>query len=48
VIGLLHDFNRIDDDPWQVRAGVDGYLVAAAWRAPVEQGQHIAVVARCV
>ena len=48
VIGLLHDFNRIDDDPWQVRAGVEGYLIAAAWRAPVQQGQHIAVVARCV
>ena len=46
VIGLLHDFNRIDDEPWQVRAGVDGYLIAAAWRAPVQQGQHIAVVAQ--
>ena len=48
VVGLLHDFHRIDEDPWQVRAGVDGYLMAAAWRAPVQHGQHIAVVARCV
>lgn len=46
AIGLLHDFSRIDDDPWQVRAGLDGYLIAAAWRAPVRQGQHIAVVAQ--
>ena len=48
VVGLLHDFHRIDEAPWQVRAGVDGYLIAAAWRAPVQHGQHIAVVAQSV
>ena len=48
VVGLLHDFHRIDEDPWRVRAAVDGYLIAAAWHAQVQQGQHIAVVAQCV
>ena len=48
VVGLLHDFHRIDEDPWQVRAGLDGYLIAAAWRASVQQGQHIAVIAQAV
>jgi N-alpha-acetyl-L-2,4-diaminobutyrate deacetylase len=44
VVGLLHDFNRIDLDPWPVRAGVEGIVVAQAWRAQVLQGQHILVV----
>ena len=48
VVGLLHDFHRIDEEPWKVRAGLDGYLIATAWRAPVQQGQHIAVVAQDV
>jgi len=46
TIAWLHDFNRFDIDPWPVRAGVDGVVVAQAWAAPVAQGQHIAVVGR--
>lgn len=46
TIAWLHDFNRIDLDPWPVRAGVDGVIVAQAWAAPIAQGQHIAVVGR--
>jgi predicted deacylase len=46
MIAWLHDFNRIDLDPWPVRAGVDGVVVAQAWAAPVAQGQHIAVTGR--
>ena len=46
VVGLLHDFYRIDEEPWQVRAGLDGYLFAVAWLAPAQQGRHIAVIAR--
>lgn len=46
VIGLLHDFDRIDLDPWPVRAGVDGYLLMQAWYAEVRRGQHIAAVGR--
>ena len=44
TVGLLHDFNRVDEQPCQVQAGVQGIVVAQAWRARVEQGQHILVV----
>lgn len=44
TVGLLHDFYRIDEAPWPVKAGVDGYVIAQAWRARVPQGQHILVV----
>lgn len=46
LIGLLHDFERIDLAPWEVRAGVDGAVIAQAWSAPVLQGQHILCVGR--
>jgi predicted deacylase len=48
VVGLLHDFDRIDEPPWQVTAGLDGMVVAQAWGAAVLQGQHIAFVGRIV
>lgn len=44
--GLLHDFDHIDAEPWPVRAGVDGILLAQAWVATVMRGQHILVVGR--
>ena len=43
IVGYLHDFERIDLDPWPARAGVDGVVIAQAWAAPVPQGQHIVV-----
>jgi N-alpha-acetyl-L-2,4-diaminobutyrate deacetylase len=46
VIGLLHDFGRIDLAPWPVCAGVDGVVIAQAWSAPVLQGQHILCTGR--
>lgn len=46
LVGLLHDFDRIDDPPWPVRAGVDGIVVGQAWEARVRQGQHIACVGK--
>jgi predicted deacylase len=46
VIGRLHDFERIDLPPWEVRAGVDGVVIAQAWAAPVLQGQHILCTGR--
>lgn len=46
TVGLLHDFHRIDEEPWPVQAGVDGIVVAQAWRAPVRQGQHVLVVGK--
>lgn len=46
TVGLLHDFDRIDLPPHPVAAGVDGIVIAQAWRAPVLQGQHVLVVGR--
>lgn len=46
VVGWLHDFDRIDLDPWPARAGVSGIVIAQAWSAPVLQGQHIVVTGR--
>jgi N-alpha-acetyl-L-2,4-diaminobutyrate deacetylase len=46
TIGLLHDFDKIDDAPWPATAGVDGIVVAQAWCAPIPRGQHIVVVGR--
>lgn len=46
TVGLLHDFDRIDLDPWPVTAGVDGILLMQAWQAEVRRGQHIAAVGR--
>lgn len=46
VVGLLHDFDHIDMPPFEVRAGVDGALLAQAWVAPVPRGQHIVVVGK--
>ncbi len=46
TVGLLHDFERIDLDPWEVRAGVDGIVIAQAWGSPVLQGQHVLVTGR--
>lgn len=48
VVGLLHDFDRIDLEPWPARAGVDGIVIAQAWVAPVQRGQHIVVTGRIV
>ncbi len=46
TVGRLHDFDRIDLPPWEVKAGVDGIIIAQAWAAPVAQGQHILVTGR--
>jgi predicted deacylase len=48
TVALLHDFDRIDLDPWPCRAGVDGVVIAQAWAAPVLQGQHVVVTGRHV
>jgi predicted deacylase len=48
TIGLLHDFYRLDEAPAEIRAGIDGIVVAQAWTARVAQGQHILVVGRVI
>jgi N-alpha-acetyl-L-2,4-diaminobutyrate deacetylase len=46
IIALLHDFSRIDEEPFPIVAAHDGILAAQAWGAPVRAGQHVAVVAK--
>jgi predicted deacylase len=48
VVGLLHDFDHIDMEPWPAVAGVDGIVIAQAWVAPVLRGQHIVVTGKIV
>jgi predicted deacylase len=48
TVGRLHDFNRIDDAPYPVRAGVSGIVVGQAWGAQVKRGQHILAVGQIV
>ena len=46
IVGLLHDFDRIDLEPFPVVAEVDGILIAQAWSAEVRRGQQIAIIGR--
>ena len=48
VVGWLHDFDRIDEEPWAARAAVDGAVLVTAWTNPVKRGQHIVVVGKIV
>ena len=48
TVGWLHDFDRIDDAPYPVRAGVSGIVVAQAWGASVRRGQHILAVGQVI
>jgi N-alpha-acetyl-L-2,4-diaminobutyrate deacetylase len=45
TVGLLHDFYRLDEDPFEVVAEVAGIVVSQAWGARVAQGQTIMMVA---
>jgi predicted deacylase len=44
IVGRLHDFARIDEPAYPVRAPLDGILVAQSWAARVVQGQFIACI----
>ena len=46
TIGLLHDFDHIDAEPWGAIAAIDGVVLVHAWTATVPRGQHVAVVGR--
>jgi N-alpha-acetyl-L-2,4-diaminobutyrate deacetylase len=48
TVGLLHDFDHIDAPAWPAVAGVEGVVIAQAWVAPVQRGQHIVVTGRVV
>jgi N2-acetyl-L-2,4-diaminobutanoate deacetylase len=45
ILGYLHDFELIDEEPTAIRAQVDGVFFACAFRAPILQGKHVALVA---
>jgi predicted deacylase len=47
-LGLLHDFNRIDEPPVPLLAPHDGYLLSMAWNARVSGGQSIVQTAKVV
>jgi predicted deacylase len=46
TVGYLHDFERVDEPGWPVKAGLDGLVVGQAWAARVQQGQHILCVGK--
>jgi len=48
VVGLLHDFERIDEEPHPARAGVSGIVIAQAYKATVVQGTHYVVTGTIV
>lgn len=48
VAGLLHDFHRMDEDPFEVVAGADGILISQAWGARVDQGQTIFMIGEVI
>lgn len=48
VVALIHDFERIDDDPYELKSNLDGIVVAQGWKAPVKAGQIVSVVGRVV
>jgi predicted deacylase len=44
TLGFVHDFDRIDEPGWPVRAATDGHVISQAWGATVVAGQQIAMV----
>jgi len=48
VVGLLHDFEHFDMEPWPVRAGVTGIIIAQAFAAVVPMGTHCLVTGKVV
>ena len=45
-VAFLHDFNRIDEQPLELTAPHDGYIICQAWGAKVIQGQVITQVGK--
>lgn len=45
-VTLIHDFERIDEPPIEIRANLDGYLLVRRFRAPTTQGDVVAVIAQ--
>ena len=43
---LIHDFERIDEPPVEVRANLDGFLLVRRFKAATTQGDVVAVIAQ--
>lgn len=46
LIGRLHDFDRLDEPAFPLRAGCSGVIVGQAWTARVVQGQFVVCVGK--
>jgi predicted deacylase len=46
LLGRLYDFEQVEDEPLEIRAPHDGYLMAHPFRAPISKGDTMIVVAR--
>lgn len=46
LLGLIHDFDRFDDAPAELRAPHDGFVLCQAWQATVFRGEVVTVVSR--
>jgi len=48
TVGYLHDFYRIDEEPYRMVTEVDGVVIFQAWGARVEQGQALVGMAQVI
>ncbi|MBI2193354.1 MAG: succinylglutamate desuccinylase/aspartoacylase family protein [Planctomycetes bacterium] len=46
LIGWVHDFDRIDDPPVELKSPHDGFVLCQAWQATVFRGEVVSVVSR--
>jgi predicted deacylase len=44
-VARIHDFERIDEPPTEIRADGDGYVMCRKFRAATEQGEVVMVIA---
>lgn len=44
LVGLIHDFDRIDSPPEEIRTAAEGHIVFLAWEACVTKGQLVCEV----
>lgn len=46
LVSRIHDFDRWDEDPVEIRADRDGYVMCRKFRAATEQGEVVMVIAQ--
>jgi predicted deacylase len=44
-VARIHDFERIDEPPMEIRADGDGYVMCRKFRAATDQGEVVMVIA---